>query len=112
MPNKKRGQAKVPPKDWDFFRFETFAGFSAGLLFAFILAVSGFGPLIFLVAMFCTSFSFAHIMTRAFARRRLESERGRADEAERERRALAARQAGGVAEPEPVPARRRKRKRR
>lgn len=113
MPSKKRAQPRVPPKDWDFFRFETFAGFSLGVFVAFALAVAGVGQLIFLLAMFCTSFSVAHIVTRAFARRRLETTQARKEEEERERRALAAR---GITEPEAAtagpPSRRRRRRKR
>jgi membrane protein implicated in regulation of membrane protease activity len=107
--SKKRGQPKPAPRDFHFYSFPTFAGFSLGLLVALALFVAGLGPLLPLITMFCISFSFAHLVTRYFTRRRVESQREKTDEEERERRALAAREA---AAPQAEPARRRRRRRR
>jgi hypothetical protein len=105
---RKRPQQRQVLKDWDFFSFPTFAGFSLGLFVAMVLAAAGppFHTILFLAAMFCTSFSLAHLVTRFFTRRRLESGRAREEEEERERQVLAARQAG---EAEPRRKRRRRR---
>jgi hypothetical protein len=81
----------VRPADWDFFSFPTFFAFAAGMFIGSILIFSGLGPIIFTGSLFLFSFGLAHIVTRQFARHRLEQREERAAEDERERRALAAR---------------------
>jgi hypothetical protein len=81
-------------KDWHFFSFPVFAGFSAGALFATLfIGLTGLLGLVWIAAMFGVSFSAAHIIARALRKRTLDSRIQREEEEERERRALAARAA-------------------
>jgi hypothetical protein len=65
-------------------------GFAVGAFVAILLAPF-IGGLVFIAALFGTSFGLAHIISRWFRNRARDRHRARLDEEERERRALAAR---------------------
>ena len=98
------------PVEWDFFSFPVAFGFAVGMFVAVILYP--LGPILFVVSLFLVSFGTAHIISRWMRRRTLDRQRVRDEEDERERRALAAREASLRATEEPLRRRRRRRVRR
>lgn len=98
------------PVEWDFFSFPVAFGFAVGMFVAVILYP--LGPILFVVSLFLVSFGTAHIISRWMRRRTLDRQRLRDEEDERERRALAAREASLRATEEPLRRRRRRRVRR
>ena len=98
---------------YDFFSFPTVYGFLIGALIAALLSPV-LPVLVFYLALIPFSWANAHLLTRYWAERRNQKARTRADEDERERRALAARQNAALANEEgsAAAARRRRRRRR
>jgi membrane protein implicated in regulation of membrane protease activity len=90
---------------WDFFSFTGFFAFSVGMLFSLIMVLL-LGYYMFIIAVFCTSFGVFHMISYWTRRRIVDRAKQRADEAERERRALEARAREGEG-----PSRRRRRRR-
>ena len=92
MARARRMREKRKDIEWDFFSFPVFFAFFFGA-FVSVLLVS-FIPLpMFVVALFGTSFCMAHAISRWFRNRTIDKRLQRAEEDERERRALAARAA-------------------
>jgi hypothetical protein len=75
--------------EWDFFSFPVLFAFALGAFISSLLYP--FGQLVFIFSLFGVSFGIAHIISHWFRRRALDKQRARDEEAERERRALAAR---------------------
>jgi hypothetical protein len=99
------------PVEWNFFSFPVAFAFALGMFIGVLLAYP-LGFFIFVVTLFFTSFGIAHIISRWMRRRTLDRERVRNEEAERERRALAAREAAQRTNEEAARPRRRRRVRR
>jgi hypothetical protein len=107
-----RQRREQEPIEWNFRSFPVAFGFAAGSLITVLLAgIPGVGFVIFVAALFGTSFGIAHIITHWFRNQRLRRAREQADEEERERRALAARSARLQQEAESATVRRRRRRR-
>lgn len=98
------------PIEWNFFSFPVAFGFALGMFVSVILYP--LGPLLFVGSLFLVSFGTAHIISRWMKRRTLDRRQQLDEEHERERRALAAREANLRATEEPVRRRRRRRVRR
>jgi len=110
--------SRQPKKDrnalvYDFFSFPSVYAFFLGALIAALISPV-FPILVFYLALIPFSWANAHLLTRFWRERRTQKARTRADEAERERRALAARQNAALANEEgsAAAARRRRRRRR
>jgi hypothetical protein len=110
--SRRRNQKKRPGElEWDFFSFPTYFAFFAGMLVSFFLVISPAAPVVFIVSLFGTSFCTAHAISRYFRNRGVDKRQVRAEEDERERRALAARAASSL-EGEVSSTRRRRRRNR
>jgi hypothetical protein len=96
--------------EWDFFSFPTYFAFFVGMLVS-VLLVFILGQILFVVALFGTSFCTAHAISRWFRNRSIDKRTQRAEEDERERRALAARAANAMQGEAQSPRRRRRRNR-
>ena len=98
--------------EWNFFSFPTYFAFFGGMLFGFMfLVISGFPDAVFIISLFGTSFCTAHAISRWFRNRGIDKRVQRAEEDERERRALAARAANALDGESASPRRRRRRNR-
>jgi hypothetical protein len=110
-----RRRAQPQRKDdieWNFFSFPTYFAFFAGMLIGFFfLVITGFAFGVFVLSLFGTSFCTAHAITRYFRNRNVDRRLQRADDDERERRALAARAANALEGEAASPRRRRRRNR-
>jgi hypothetical protein len=107
---RRTGNKRREDLEWDFFSFPTYFAFFVGMLVASIL-VFIFGGYLFIVALFGTSFCTAHAISRWFRNRGVDKRMQRAEEDERERRALAARAANAMQGEAQSPRRRRRRNR-
>ena len=93
---RRRGRGDRQDIEWEFFSFPTYFAFFAGMLVAIPL-IFILGQLLFVVALFGTSFCTAHAISRWFRNRSVDKKMQRAEEDELERRALAARAANAAA---------------
>src|SRR5262245_53629299 len=91
---RRRRQQSREDIEWDFFSFPTYFAFFAGMLLSVLLYFAL--PIVFVVALFGTSFCTAHAISRWFRNRGIDKRMRRAEEDERERRALAARAANAM----------------
>ena len=109
----RRGQKQRKDElEWDFFSFPTYFAFFVGMLLGFFfLVITGFAFGVFVLSLFGTSFCTAHAITRYFRNRGVDKRMQRAEEDERERRALAARAANAMQGEALSPRRRRRRNR-
>ena len=98
------------PVEWNFRSFPVAYAFAAGGFVGVLLGLAGFN-IFFLVFLFVFSFGNAHIVGQWFRRRTLDKRLERDEEAERERRALAARSAASLENEVSSTARRRRRRR-
>jgi hypothetical protein len=97
--------------EWNFRTFPVFFGFCLGAFLAtLILADAELASVLFIVSLFGVSFSIAHIIGHTLRRRGLDRAVEHEEEMERERRALAARNAASL-EGESHSIRRRRRRR-
>ena len=96
--------------EWDFLSFPTYFAFFAGMLVAIPL-IFILGQYLFVIALFGTSFCTAHAISRWLRNRGIDKRLQRAEEDERERRALAARAANAMQGEAASPRRRRRRNR-
>src|SRR5262245_22467456 len=105
----RRKVARTPGEiEWHFWSFPTYFAFFAGMLLSVLLLPVA--PIVFVVSLFGTSFCAAHAFSRWWRNRTIDKRLQRADEDERERRALAARAANSL-EGETHSQRRRRRRR-
>jgi hypothetical protein len=107
----RRKRDKLPPRDFDFFRYEVWFGIAIGMLIATILAPL-FYPILFLVSLVGVSWGLTHLVGRAIVRRRMDSRLAREEQDERERRAVAARSAASLENEQASHTRRRRQRRR
>jgi len=113
MARRRRPEPSGQQADWNFRSFPTFFGFACGALTATLLLLLTGGALVFvvwLVSLFGVSFGVAHIIGHTLRRRGLDRAIEHEEEMERERRALAARDAAAL-EGESHSIRRRRRRR-
>jgi membrane protein implicated in regulation of membrane protease activity len=113
MARQRRGQKQI---EWDFFSFPVVFGVALGALIATLfVGLLNDIFLTFTVSLFCVSFGLAHIIGHTWRKRRLDTQLERAEEDERERRIIAARNAAQREQVRevgaPAPARRRRRRR-
>lgn len=106
---RRRQQAPQRPVEWNFQSFPVAWALAAGTFLGMLLAIVGLG-ILFYPVLFAFSFANAHIVGQWFRRRTLDRRLERDEEAERERRALAARSAASL-EGEAASQRRRRRRR-
>ena len=104
-----RRRRNEEPVEWHFFSFPVGFAFVLGMFVAVLLY--SLGPILFIVSLFLTSFGVAHILSHWMRRRTLDRQRTRDEDAERERRALAARAAAERANEETQPRQQRRRRR-
>ena len=107
MARRAQKQRRREDIEWDFFSFPTYFAFFAGMLIAIPL-IFILGQVLFVVALFGTSFCTAHAISRWFRNRSIDKRMQRAEEDERERRALAARAANAMQGEAQSPRRRRR----
>ncbi len=111
----RRPQRPAPnrPAEWSFFTFPVAFALAIGLLLGPVLYYVTVGLSVW-VALFAVSFGTAHIIGHSLRRRGLDKRIDQEEEAERERRALAARAArlesGEDLTPSPAARRRRRRR--
>lgn len=115
MATRRRPQPPSQPADWNFRSFPVAFAFACGAFLATLVILMTGGALInglWILTLFAVSFGSAHIIGHTLRKRGLDKKLAQAEEDERERRALAARQAASLeGEAASAAARRRRRRR-
>jgi hypothetical protein len=108
MPSRRK---KDPQRnvEWNFVSFEAAFAFSIGAFLAVLLAPLAYG-IVFIISLFGVSFGIAHIVSHFARRKMLDRRLQRAEEDERERRAVASRNLAAKRGEEGSARRRRRRK--
>ncbi len=91
----RKSRPKEAPRDFDFFRFEVWFALAIGSLITVVLSLFVW-PVLLLASTLGVSWGLTHLMGRWMMRGRLDRKNQRADEEERERRALAKREAASL----------------
>lgn len=110
MAARRRRRQQGEEVEWDFFSFPVYFAFAAGALTVILLAPFVPAGILFVLALFGTSFGMAHIISHWFRRRVSEKRRQQQEEEERERRALEARQSAALGNEQTSHRRRRRRR--
>ncbi len=114
MSGRRKAQSQREDIEFDFLSFPVYFGFALGGLSCFLLLIL-FGGIvrgpaaIFVIFLFGSSFGLAHAISHWMRRRTIAKRLQHADEDERERRALAAREAASLGNEQGSHRRRRRR---